>query len=221
MNKTMKIAIIIGIILLLLTGTVVGGYFYFSRDGEELDMPSLSPTTPTVEPSLDLSVEVPPTTELGEPGVIEREVLFNGVVMSKLFTEPFKDILGEPMSVDGIFAQYDGLEIVLRADEAGNLDRAWQLWVLPPNFGMFKFNGVSFDNVTRIDLITTLGAPLEHYEHINGLVFEASAHDSFIMYYVPGEFVDYILTFSFENFSDPEELTGISIMRADWEWCPS
>ena len=203
MNKTMKIAIIIGIILLFLTGIVVGGYFYVSRDVEEIVTPSppVQVTAPEVSQAVELTPEPSqPVVESGESGVIEGDILFNGVALSRLSVEPFKDVLGEPLTEDGDIAYYDGF-FVTWDDTDGYPDLAISIVAFAPDLGMFELNDISFDSMTQTDVIAVFGAPYSSYDYGS------------ISYRVSNPVINYSLNFMFARSDNTVETLVINIIR--------
>ena len=223
-----KIRIIVAIVVLVLM-LAFGMWFVFSEGNDIEPKPTIPvptepiPTSlepfPTGEPSPvvvhspETSIEVSPTVETG---MIDGEVLLKGVEVSRILTEPFIDVLGEPMEVQGHWIYYDGLQILATWDDAvENQNMVRQLWGLESGLSMFEINGISFDNMTRADLVAAFGMPLVYFEY-PGWKFEASAEDLFIKYHVlGGGRIDYILNFDFE----PEfegYVSGIGIIKTDW-----
>ena len=235
MNKTMKIAIVIGIILLLLTGVVVGGYFYFNRDGEVAEIPSPLPTAPvvtlepptTVEPSPESSFELPPTEQTliavngviegtsfevsptVEIGMIDSEVLLNGIEVSLILTEPFVDVLGEPMDVQGHWIYYEGLRLFATGDE---LDMAFLISI--ENISMLEIDGLALGtNIVRSKILSVFGDPIEYYEYPDWIFI---ANQPFaVRYHVLGDNLTYTLEIWFESESESDDppIINVTIRR--------
>jgi hypothetical protein len=166
-----------------------------------------SPSEPEATPEpLPVETEIPESMENTEPideatdeGVIIGDVLYKGIEISRLFVEPFVDVLGEPLGGrDASFFFYEGLEIV---GEGGYPNIAIQLLAFEPNFNLFELNGVSLD-MTRSEVIAAFGTPLEYWDVV-------------LTYHILNPVADYMLTFRFEDFesSDNTILTSTSMWR--------
>ena len=103
---------------------------------------------------------------LGRPvgdDVIYGEVYFNGIALYRVFTEPFLEVLGEPLGEYGVWFNFSGLTIMSNAPRgAENFENAVaiQVNISPNSLGMIDVNGMSLDNVrTRTDVIASFGSP--------------------------------------------------------------
>jgi len=174
-----------------------------------------NPTTPEeMPPVLTITPEpteqANPTPTSAEAGVIIGDILFHDIPVSQLFTEPFLDVLGEPISQHGAFFSFEGLSIVgllggvAHEEEWAEYDNvAIQLDALAPHLDLFTLNGVPLD-MTRAELIATFGAP--YHDIVD--------HDHSLMYPVSSSTIEYTVTFRFESSNDDAPMVGISIGRS-------
>ena len=197
MKKIHIIVAIVVLVLMLVFGTWAWTVLRDSNENVDLENSS---TIESTEPSVP-----------SETGVIEGDVLINGIALNRFFTESFRELLGEPIEADGNFVHYDRFTIAV-SYVTENDGYAWQIW---PNVDAITINGISFENITRTGIISSFGQPLEYFEYPDGHIFEASVDNNFINYHILKDSIDYILTFRFENWDNPEELTSINIARAD------
>ena len=156
--------------------------------------------------------------ELAAAGVITGDVLYKDIAISRLFVEPFVDVLGSPLSEREAFYSYDDGLIIIgdRGDLIGSFNMAIQLTASESNLNLFEINGVTLDK-TWAELIATLGNPVEYYENTN-LAYHTS-DNSLISYRVLSPKIDYILALRFDNPDDKTAISSISIFRegrGDW-----
>ena len=138
-------------------------------------------------------------------GYVLGDVLFREIAVSRLFIEPFVDVLGFPQLSSWPFDVYEGIEIMGdRGHLAGLPNMAIMLWAQGRDLHLFELNGISLD-MTRPQIIDAFG-DITDYPEAGSLTF----HISNIM-------TDYMLTFRFENPDDKTEVTSISMGREYWQ----
>jgi len=176
---------------------------------EQTDSPVEPEETPQV---VDLTPEpreqVSPTPTSAEAGVIVGDVHFHDIPISQLFTEPFLDVLDEPIYQHGAFFSYKGLEIMGdRGDLIGYDHIAIQFNAFEPYLNLFELNGVSLDR-TRAELIRAFGVP--HPESDNFA----------LIYHVSGSTIAYELRFWFGEPGNDVPVSRISMFRLaqDGRW---
>ena len=145
--------------------------------------------------------------EVAVDGVISGDVFFfyREVSVSRLFTEPIIDVLGQPLGSREAFLFYHGLEIMAvwnyglepYQGVAAQLD-AWT-----PYLGLFELNGFTLD-MARAELIAAFGVPVQYYNQL-------------ISYHLSNPIADYTLVFRFDNPDDETEITSISMFRMYWQ----
>ena len=134
-------------------------------------------------------------------GVVLGDVLFNGIAISRLFIEPFADVLGSPLVSAWPFDIYEGLEIMGdRGENVGLPNMAIMMWAWGRDLHLFELNGISLD-MTRSEIIDAFG-PLTGYPK-----------DGSLTYHILNPVADYMLTFHFEDWDDNTVLTSIRIWR--------
>ena len=142
---------------------------------------------------------------IAEVGVIIGDVLYKGIEISRLFIEPFVDVLGSPLGERGAFFFYENFEIVSGWDYGlePNQGVVIQFSAWEPNLNLFELNGFTLD-MTRLEVIATFGAPMEYW-------------DFSLTYHISNPVADYMLIFRFEDWEDNNVLTSISIFRMYWQ----
>ena len=143
-------------------------------------------------------------------GHLNGDVLYKGIEISQLFTEPFVRILGEPIDpplegasagrVDFFF--YESLEITSSWTYYGAepCQRfAIRLEVRRPYFNLLELGGVSLD-ITRVEVLAAFGYPVEY-------------RNSSLTYRISNPVADYMLIFNFFAWNDNTILTGIVMIR--------
>ena len=180
--------------------------FAFIGCSEQADTPAISEEIP---PTMDIpsepSEQTSPTPASRERGVIVGDILYKGIPISQLFTEPFLDILGEPIAQHGAFFYYEGLEIMGdRGDLVGHDIMAIQLNIDEAHLGLFELNGVSFD-MTRRDLIAAFGAQYSPRRN-EGLPYSPT-------YRIFSPEMEYTLRFQFSDLDSDTRISSISIFR--------
>ena len=181
--------------------------FAFVGCNEQADTPMISEEIP---PTMDIPSEPveqqDPAPAQEEPGVIVGDVLFNGIPISQLFTEPFLDILGEPIEQNGDTFSYEGLSIVGLLSSAADQEEwaeydnmAIQFSIFEPSLDSFKLNGVSLP-ATRAELRAAFGVP-------NG------NSPSLLTYRVSNPTIEYMIEFWFRDWDKNSYVSSIRIYR--------
>jgi hypothetical protein len=130
-------------------------------------------------------------------GVIYGEIYFNGIAISRLFKEPFIDVLGEPLgSRDEMWFFYEGLQI----NAVGYGGEVMQLDVFEPYLSMFEIGGISLDGMTKEKFISTFGTP-----------YQTFFDDNSLRYFISTDEIRYFLILRFENPDDDTRFTGFTI----------
>jgi len=176
--------------------------------GEQADSPPTPEETPSVADITPEPTEpVSPTSADEEVGIIIGDVFYKDIPISRLFLEPFIDVLGEPIDTRSAFFFYEGLEIMgllsSAADEEEWADYdnvAIQLDAFDPHLGLFTLNGVPLV-MTRAELIATFGAP--YYDIVD--------HDHSLTYRISSPAIEYRVTFRFESPDDDAPVSSISM----------
>lgn len=144
--------------------------------------------------------------ELSRRGIIEGDIYYGDIALSRIFTEPFIDVLGEPWgSRDSRFFFYDNFEITWFG-WGDDLKVAHTLNIWPPNLHLLELNGFNLA-MNRLDVIETFGNPTEYYAVQSFNVQEACT----IIYYVMSPIKKYALVFRFYNSDDLTEISNIAI----------
>ena len=188
---------------LLTTALVLLFLFALVGCNEQTDIPLVPEETPptvadlTSEPTVQAS-QTPTNTE---PGVIVGDILFDDIPISRLFTAPFIDILGEPIEQSGASFSYEGLLVQSgNGDLVGYDNMAIQLGIFEPSLSLFELNGISSD-ATRAELITAFGIP--HHE----------SHPLALIYRVSNPTIEYMVHFWFRDWDEDSSVSNISIFR--------
>ena len=157
--------------------------------------------TPMPEPAPE-EVPEPLDEEAADRGVIVGDVRHLDVEISRLFAEPFVEVLGSPFGQRGAFFYYVGLEIVAGWDYGAEPDAGVAIQVLgfAPDLHMFELNGFSL-HMTRGEVLAAFGYPIDDPE------------DGSLTYHILNPVADYMLTFRFEDGDDDTVLTSISMGR--------
>ena len=165
-----------------------------------------------VEVEPDLCIE----DEAAIEGIIVGDVLFNDIEISRIFLEPFVDVLGPPLAHGhGAFFIYDdNVSIMSNMYNYGSEPHqgmAIHLSAFSHDLHQFELNGVTFD-MNRTDLIMTLGNPVQYYGN-HDVTYSAYGDANMISYHILSHYVDYVVLFRFGNADDRTEVTSISIFR--------
>ncbi|MCL2387499.1 MAG: hypothetical protein FWC89_08135 [Defluviitaleaceae bacterium] len=167
-------------------------------------------TTPETEPPPYFQQATPENTyenlesEQSTAGIIEGDVYYNGIAISRIFSESFFEILGEPWgSRDESFFFYDNFQIWGWV-EGENFGIAGEINAWPPNLHLFEINGFTLD-MNRTELIVAFGNPLEYYENQRFNIYDV--HD--MTYHISNPVSDYGLIFRF--FDDMIAVDSITI----------
>jgi len=213
MKKLLSIVVMVAVLLAL----VLAGC------SEQADIPTVPEETPQIEEVVsepteeeiegtttpeetlhvtdDASEATEQTPKDEEVGLIIGDVLYNDIPISQLFTEPFLDVLGEPIGQRDAFYFYEVLEVMGdHGDIFGYDNMAIGINVRKPDLGLLTLNGISLD-MTRAELIATLGATILEHDQ------------SLIMYRVSSGTIEYMLGFRFESQSDDEPVSNIEMWR--------
>ena len=194
----------------LLTVMVAVLFLFFALVGcsEQTNNPTTPEETPlVVDVAPEPTEQENPTPTNEEGGIIIGEVFYKDIPISRLFLEPFIDVLGEPIDTRSAFFFYEGLEIMgllsSAADEEEWADYdnvAIQLDAFDPHLGLFTLNGVPLV-MTRAELIATFGAP--YYDIVD--------HDHSLTYRISSPAIEYRVTFRFESPDDDAPVSSISM----------
>jgi hypothetical protein len=220
LKKTRIICIILIVAMICLVTACGKAGDSGASDDVELTPATDSATTPTYQMPLEPTEQETPKytnatagesdSENGyEPtvtGVIIGDVLFNGIAVSRIFLEPFADVLGEPLKDRGTHFTYGDLRIVI---SWGMTDQI----VASTNFNQFEIDGVTLD-MTLGEVIAAFGNPLEFYEYPD-YVFRA-VDDRMIRYHVSSPEIKYMLEFWFVHpylVIAPDDESHISSIR--------
>lgn len=146
----------------------------------------------------------PYETETNTTGAIFDEILFNGIPISRLFTEPFDDVLGQPLgNREYRFLFYQGLELSLGWDWEHDLDVVMQINGFAPDLHMYELSGFRL-NKTRAEAIAAFGEPV------------AFRQDNWLEYHILNPVVDYVVIFEFsweDFFEDGAQIQSLRIFR--------
>ena len=141
-------------------------------------------------------------------GLITGDVFYKDIAISRLFTEPFVDVLGPPLCERDSYYYYEGLVIGGdRGDLVGRPNMVIILNAYPPILHLFDVNGVVLA-MSKTELITDLGYPLEYYENPDWA--NQAQHDDkldVMSYEIINPEVEYRITLVF---SDPDDFTVLS-----------
>ena len=149
--------------------------------------------------------EPSPTPASEEIGVIPGDVLFNDIPISQLFTEPFPDLLGEPIDQSGDSFSYEGLLITGdRGDLMGYDNMAIQLSIWGPQLALLELNGISLDT-TRAGLRAAFGVP------------HRTSGPTMLIYRVSSPTIAYMVQFRFEDWEDDAPVFNISLFQPAWD----
>ncbi|MDL2313519.1 hypothetical protein LJC36_00895 [Desulfovibrio sp. OttesenSCG-928-C14] len=132
-------------------------------------------------------------------GVIDGDVLYKDLEVSRIFDERRESTLGQPSSSRGPFHFYDGLEVSCLAEkssENGSLTEVVDV-VVGTNLSLFSLNGVTL-NKNRAGLIAAFGKPIEYYKY-TGYEYRASDDKMVMRYHVTNFMFDYMIDFSFNH----------------------
>ena len=185
--------------------------FALAGCGEREETPTAPEETPPVENATPEPTEqVSQTPTSTEAGIIWGDVFYRDIPISRLFLEPFIDVLGEPISQQGAFFHFEGLSIVGLLSSAADEEEwaeydnvAIQLDALAPHLGLFTLNGVSLD-MTRAEVIATFGDPYHDIlEHSHSLTYSVSSST-----------IEYMLAFRFESSDADAPMLGIKLGRS-------
>lgn len=164
-----------------------------SQDSDSTPTPG---SVSTLEP-MPISTPVPETVlDPASTGVIAGDVFIRGIAISRLFTEPFTDVLGPPLGYREAFFFYEGFEIMVVDDMVNTL------WAWAPDLNLFEISGVSLD-LTRAELLAAFGVP------------DQDSDDYSFRYQVSNPVLDYSLTIMFEDSDDNATASSISILGID------
>lgn len=144
-----------------------------------------------------------------ERGHIVGDVFYEDTPISRLFEEPFLDVLGEALDQDGALFFYEGLEIMGdRGDLIGKDMMAIYLSAFSRDLGLFTLDGLSLD-MTRVELVAAFGAPLAD-----------AGRSYFHRYYVVSPAMVYELRFEFADLDGATRASSITIFpvvpAAEW-----
>ena len=81
-------------------------------------------TLPVVDVTPEPTEQASPTPANEEVGIIIGDVFYKDIPISRLFLEPFVDVLGEPTDQHGAFSNYEGLSIMGLLGSVAH-DEAW------------------------------------------------------------------------------------------------
>ena len=177
---------------------------------EELphESPPQLPQQPAPEPISDEASEAATeeaADESTEFGIIVGDVYYRGIPISRLFTEPFSEVLGQPLSVQGSNFSYAGLEIRAGWGNA-NRDMAIRIEASEPYLNLFELNGISLD-ICISEVRAAFGVAAMYW-------------DNTYTYHISSPVADYMLTFRLlANRNDNTFRTGILIWR-ETEYSP-
>jgi hypothetical protein len=166
------------------------------REYEFTELPSMPKSPGKITESADYDVG------LATAGIINGEVYYNNIAISRFFTESFFDILGDPLgNHEERYFDYDGIHVTANWWDYSNWrdSKANQLNAWASDLHMFEINGITLD-MNRDELIATLGNPLQRNAFTLG-------------YRLSNPTRDYMLFFNFENLDDRTEITGIRIIE--------
>jgi|GEM_PF-4078174 len=111
----------------------------------------------TPEASAPLAVE----SAAPEPepvGVITGKVTYKGIEINRILEEPLENTLGEPLSANGLYYFYDGLEIYYN-------ETVEMLFAV--DLSLLEIDGATMDK-TQAELIAMLGEPIGEYYPVGG-----------------------------------------------------
>lgn len=154
------------------------------------------------------------TDELALSGIITGNVTLNGITISRLFLEPFVDILGPPLrDYGGNDVFYDEIQIRLMWDDAGEFfNMAGSIHF--GNLSLLKIDGVMMNVVTRTEVIAMLGNPLEYYEYLT-YKYQSLDDGRWIRYHIADSELYVMLDIWFEH-PYYEVVSSVSIRRMGW-----
>jgi hypothetical protein len=151
----------------------------------------------------------------GTKGIIIGNIVFNNIEVSRLRNEPFTEILGSPIYVDGTFIFYEGFELSAfgwvdyQPKYLGDWGRITFI-----NLNMPELNGVMFNGDMNVeDVIAMFGNPVQYYGYPDW-INNAPHRDSLMSYQVISNGVEYRLEFWFYDSRDerPGYLRQISVV---------
>jgi len=139
-------------------------------------------------------------------GIIYGDIYYGDIAISRLFVEPFFTLLGQPNDHrEYRFFSYDSFEVSWFGwDEEEKIAARLDIW--PPNLHVLALNGVPLD-MTRAEVLTTFGNPIQHYEEASFNIHEARIFH----FYIANPTQNYLLMVRFENIHDLAEITSITI----------
>ena len=195
--KKILILLFAALLLFAMVGCAADTPNLASEATETATMPEETP--PPVEETSELPI--PDEEENAEVGVIIGEVFYKDIPISRLFLEPFIDVLGEPIDQRGAFFFYEGLEIMGdRGDLVGYENMAINLFAHEPHLDLFELNGIPLD-MTRIELIAMFDEPHEELQ------------DYSLVYRVSSSTIGYGLRFWFESADGDALISSITIEK--------
>ena len=172
------------------------------RPGSAQESKPQLPQQPSPEPTSAETAEgatEETANETTEYGIIIGDVYYRGIPISRLFTEPFANVLGRPLSVQGPNFSYEGLEIREGWGNA-NRDMAIRLEASEPYLDLFELNGISLD-MSITEVTAAFGDTVVHW-------------DNSMTYRISNPVADYMLTFRLlQNWNDNTVRTSILIWQ--------
>ncbi|MDL2216647.1 hypothetical protein LJB81_02795 [Desulfovibrio sp. OttesenSCG-928-M14] len=132
-------------------------------------------------------------------GVIDGDVLYKDLEVSRIFDERRENTLGQPSSSRGPVHFYDGLEVSCLTEENSDHNSLTEVVdvIAGTKLSLFTLNGVTL-NQSRAELIAAFGKPIGYYKY-SDYEYRASDDKMMMRYHVTNFIFDYMIDFSFNH----------------------
>jgi len=138
-------------------------------------------------------------------GIITGDVIFHGIEASRLFKEPFIEILGPPKNQEGFFIFYEGFQLVAHGWVWTDDDERTIIYIGSggsigfTDFSLPSINNVGFHSgMTHEDVIAVLGNHLQYYEYYDWQN-NTPYRDDLMSYRIANSEIEYQLEFWFRD----------------------